>query len=207
MSWKRWCNIGAVKVIAHCIIVGQALEIRRVAVLHIVKAQRGGTFAGGGGVGRIFGAEVGGLRLPRRRLPARTPRPARAQPPPPRLLRRRRAGLPHRSPGRAAFDVAHHRNHHGDVGRLVDRPPQGRPDWDGNHPDPGTSSAPWKIYNIGNSHPEELTHVVSLLEKGLGMTATKEMLPMQPGDVEATYADVKDLENDVGFRPATPINS
>jgi len=89
--------------------------------------------------------------------------------------------------------------------RLIDRPPQGSPDWDGNQPDPGTSSAPWKIYNIGNSHPEELTHVVSLLEKGLGMTAIKEMLPMQPGDVEATYADVKDLENDIGFRPATPI--
>jgi UDP-glucuronate 4-epimerase len=89
--------------------------------------------------------------------------------------------------------------------RLVDRPPQARPDWDGNHPDPGTSSAPWKIYNIGNSRPEELTYVVSLLERGLGRTAVKEMLPMQPGDVEATYADVKDLENDVGFRPATSI--
>jgi UDP-glucuronate 4-epimerase len=89
--------------------------------------------------------------------------------------------------------------------RLIDRPPQGRPDWDGNQPDPGTSKAPWKIYNIGNSHPEELTHVVSLLEKGLGKTAIRQMLPMQPGDVEATYADVKDLENDVGFRPATSI--
>jgi UDP-glucuronate 4-epimerase len=89
--------------------------------------------------------------------------------------------------------------------RLIDRPPQARPDWDGSHPDPGNSSAPWKIYNIGNSHPEELTHVVALLEKNLGRSAIKEMLPMQPGDVAATYADVSDLENDIGFRPATPI--
>jgi UDP-glucuronate 4-epimerase len=91
------------------------------------------------------------------------------------------------------------------VVRLIDRPPQGRPDWDGNHPDPATSRAPWKIYNIGNNRPEELTYVVSLLEKEFGRSAVKDMLPMQPGDVEATYADVKDLENDVGFRPATPI--
>jgi UDP-glucuronate 4-epimerase len=91
------------------------------------------------------------------------------------------------------------------IARLIDRAPLGRPDWDGNKPDPGTSRAPWKIYNVGNSRPEELTHVVSLLEKEFGKTAIKEMLPMQPGDVEATYADVKDLESDIGFRPATPI--
>ena len=91
------------------------------------------------------------------------------------------------------------------IARLIDKPPQGRPDWDGNSPDPATSRAPWKIYNIGNSRPEELTHVVSLLEKEFCKTAIKDMLPMQPGDVEATYADVKDLENDIGFRPATPI--
>jgi UDP-glucuronate 4-epimerase len=91
------------------------------------------------------------------------------------------------------------------IARLIDHPPQGRPDWDGNRPDPATSRAPWKIYNIGNSRPEELTHVVALLEKEFGRTAIKDMLPMQPGDVEATYADVKDLENDIGFRPATPI--
>ena len=89
--------------------------------------------------------------------------------------------------------------------RLIDKPPQGRPDWDGSKPDPASSRAPWKIYNIGNSRPEELTAVVALLEKEFGKAAIKEMLPMQPGDVEATYADVKDLENDVGFRPATPI--
>lgn len=91
------------------------------------------------------------------------------------------------------------------VVRLIDRPPQGRADWDAAHPDPSSSSAPWKIYNIGNNRPEELTHVVSLLEKEIGRKAIKEMLPMQPGDVEATFADVADLARDVGFRPATSI--
>ena len=91
------------------------------------------------------------------------------------------------------------------VVRLIDRPPQGRPDWDANRPDPATSAAPWRIYNIGNNQPEELTYVISLLEKEFGKSAVKEMLPMQPGDVEATYADVADLERDIGFRPATPI--
>ncbi|WP_316168887.1 MULTISPECIES: NAD-dependent epimerase [unclassified Bradyrhizobium] len=89
--------------------------------------------------------------------------------------------------------------------RLIGRPPKGNPDWDGNRPDPATSRAPWMIYNIGNNRPEELTHVISLLEQEFGRTAIKEMLPMQPGDVEATYADVADLERDIGFRPATPI--
>src|SRR6266700_606811 len=89
--------------------------------------------------------------------------------------------------------------------RLLDHPPKGDPDWNGREPDPATSAAPWRIYNIGNSRPEELTYVISLLEKECGRTAVKEMLPMQPGDVEATYADVADLERDIGFRPATSI--
>jgi UDP-glucuronate 4-epimerase len=89
--------------------------------------------------------------------------------------------------------------------RLIDRAPRGLPDWDGSKPDLATSSAPWRIYNIGNNHPEELTYVVSLLEKELGRTAVRELLPMQAGDVEATYADISDLEKDIGFRPATPI--
>jgi UDP-glucuronate 4-epimerase len=89
--------------------------------------------------------------------------------------------------------------------RLIGRPPHGEPDWDGGKPDPATSKAPWKIYNIGNNHPEELTHVVSLLETEFGRTAEKEMLPMQPGDVEATYADITALERDIGFKPATRI--
>jgi UDP-glucuronate 4-epimerase len=91
------------------------------------------------------------------------------------------------------------------VVRLIGRPPQGRPDWDGNKPDPATSRAPWTVYNIGNNHPEELMHVISVLEREFGRTAVKEMLPMQPGDVEATYADVTDLERDIGFRPGTAI--
>lgn len=91
------------------------------------------------------------------------------------------------------------------VVRLMDRPPRGNPEWSGDKPDPASSAAPWKIYNVGNNRPEELTHVVSLLEKEFGRTAAKEMLPMQPGDVSATYADVEDLARDIGFRPATRI--
>ena len=86
--------------------------------------------------------------------------------------------------------------------RLIDRPPQGQ---SGPPADPASSSAPWKIYNVGNNHPEDLMDVVSLLEKEFGRTAIREMLPMQPGDVEATYADTAELERDIGFRPSTPI--
>jgi UDP-glucuronate 4-epimerase len=92
------------------------------------------------------------------------------------------------------------------VVRLIERPPQGNPNWSGQKPDPATSAAPWKIYNIGNNNPEDLMHVVSLLEKEFGRTvAAKEMLPMQPGDVPATYADIEDLAREIGFRPATTI--
>jgi UDP-glucuronate 4-epimerase len=91
------------------------------------------------------------------------------------------------------------------VMRLIDRPPQGNPAWSGARPDPASSAAPWKIYNIGNNRPEELLHVVALLEKEFGRTAKKEMLPMQPGDVPATYADIEDLARDIGFKPATTI--
>jgi UDP-glucuronate 4-epimerase len=91
------------------------------------------------------------------------------------------------------------------VVRLLDRPPRGNPNWSGEKPDPSSSAAPWKIYNIGNNKPEELIHVVSVLEKEFGRTATKEMLPMQPGDVPATYADIEDLARDIGFRPSTAI--
>jgi UDP-glucuronate 4-epimerase len=91
------------------------------------------------------------------------------------------------------------------VVRLLDHPPTGVADWDASRPDPATSRAPWTIYNIGNNRPEDLTHVVALLEKEFGRPAIREMLPMQPGDVEATYADVSDLERDIGFRPSTSI--
>jgi UDP-glucuronate 4-epimerase len=89
--------------------------------------------------------------------------------------------------------------------RLLDRPPQENPDWSGKKPDPSSSAAPWKIYNIGNNNPEELMHIVSLLAKEFERPVLKEMLPMQPGDVAATYADVTDLERDIGFRPETSI--
>jgi len=91
------------------------------------------------------------------------------------------------------------------VVRLIDRPPRGNPEWSDAKPDPATSTAPWKIYNIGNHRSEELMHVVSLLEKEFGRTAIKEMLPMQPGDVPATYADIEDLAREIGFAPALPI--
>jgi len=91
------------------------------------------------------------------------------------------------------------------VVRVSDRIPEPNPKWSGDQPDPGTSLAPYKIYNIGNNQPVELMHFIGTLEKCLGKTAEKNMMPMQLGDVPATYADVDDLMKDVGFRPATPI--
>jgi UDP-glucuronate 4-epimerase len=91
------------------------------------------------------------------------------------------------------------------VVRLIDRPAQGNPDWSGDRPDPATSRAPWRLYNIGNHRPVEVTIVVSLIEEALGRKAQRELLPMQPGDVPETYADVADLEAAVGFKPTTPI--
>ena len=90
--------------------------------------------------------------------------------------------------------------------RLIDRPPQGNSDWSGAKPDPGSSAAPWRVFNIGNNRPEELLNVVDILEKEFGRKATRELLPMQPGDVPATYADVDDLMREVDFRPSTTIN-
>jgi UDP-glucuronate 4-epimerase len=89
--------------------------------------------------------------------------------------------------------------------RLVARPPAGDPHWSGDEPDPGSSSAPWRVYNIGNNNPVELLDVVDLLEKSIGKKAIRELEPMQPGDVPATYADVDDLMRDVDFKPSTPI--
>jgi UDP-glucuronate 4-epimerase len=91
------------------------------------------------------------------------------------------------------------------VVRLVDRPSAGNPNFSGASPDAGSSSAPWCIYNIGNNKPIEILEVVRLLEEAIGKKAKRELLPMQPGDVPATYADVDDLMRDVNFRPATPI--
>ena len=91
------------------------------------------------------------------------------------------------------------------VVRLVDRAPSGNPKWSSETPDPGTSSAPWRIYNIGNNNPVELLEVVRLLEEKIGKKAKRKLLPMQPGDVPATFANVDDLMRDVDFKPATPI--
>jgi UDP-glucuronate 4-epimerase len=91
------------------------------------------------------------------------------------------------------------------VVRLVTMPPQPDPAWSGEHPDPATSRAPWRIYNIGNSRPLELLDVVSTIEAAVGRPAVRELLPMQPGDALETYADCTDLERAVGFRPSTPI--
>lgn len=91
------------------------------------------------------------------------------------------------------------------VVRCVDHVPSGDPDWSGLSPDPSSSKAPWKIYNIGNSNPVELMEFIQMLEKALGKTAEKILLPMQPGDVESTFADVSDLERDIGYRPEVGI--
>ncbi len=91
------------------------------------------------------------------------------------------------------------------VVRLVDRRPAGDPNFSSASPNPGSSNAPWRVYNIGNNKPVELLEVVRLLEEALGKKAKRELLPMQPDDVPATYADVEDLVREVDFRPATPI--
>jgi len=89
--------------------------------------------------------------------------------------------------------------------RVMDRPPAANPSWDAALPDPGGSGAPYRLYNMGNDQPVELLTVIQCLERALGRTAEKRMLPMQPGDVPATWADVSDLVRDTGFRPATGI--
>ena len=91
------------------------------------------------------------------------------------------------------------------VMRVTDRVAARNLDWNGAEPDPGTSRAPYRLYNIGNNQPVELMHLIACLETSLGRTAVKNFLPMQPGDVPATYADVDDLVRDCGFKPGTPI--
>ena len=91
------------------------------------------------------------------------------------------------------------------VVRVMGRLPQANSAWSGDAPDPGTSAAPYKVYNIGNNNPVELTKFIEVIEDVLGKKAKKELLDIQPGDVAATYADVDDLMKDVGFKPATPI--
>jgi len=89
--------------------------------------------------------------------------------------------------------------------RTADRTPTPDPSWDGDKPDPATSYTPYRLYNIGNHSPVELDAFIGEVEKALGMTAERRLMPLQPGDVPATCADVDDLQRDVGFAPSTPL--
>ncbi len=93
------------------------------------------------------------------------------------------------------------------VVRVMHHTPEANPRWSGDHPDPATSPAPYKLYNIGNNNSVELEHFIQTVEQALGKKAHKRYLPLQPGDVPCTYAEVDDLQNDVGFRPSTPIET
>ncbi len=93
------------------------------------------------------------------------------------------------------------------VRRVIDVVPRGDLEGSKAPPSPATAKAPYRVYNIGNNRPEDLMRVIGLLETALGIEAVKEMLPMQPGDVPATYADVADLTAATGFRPETPIEA
>ena len=89
--------------------------------------------------------------------------------------------------------------------RVLDRPAPVNPKWDGANPDPGSSKAPWRVYNIGNNSPVELMDYIAAIEKALNRKATLDLLPLQPGDVPDTYADVTDLVTEFGYRPQTPV--
>jgi len=113
------------------------------------------------------------------------------------------------------IDVFNHGKHRRDftyiddivegVLRVLDKVATPNPDWDSAAPDPATSMAPWRLYNIGSNKPIELMHYIETLERCLGRTAEKIFLPMQAGDVPETYADVAALIRDVGYQPATPV--
>jgi len=113
------------------------------------------------------------------------------------------------------IDVFNHGHHKRDftyvddivegVVRTLDKPARPDPGWNSDHPDPATSSAPFRIYNIGNNRPIELLRYIELIEECLGRKARKNFLPLQPGDVPETCADIEDLTREVGYRPATPV--
>jgi len=113
------------------------------------------------------------------------------------------------------IDVFNYGNHRRDftyiddiaqgVVRAADRVATANPQWDSDAPDPGTSKAPYRLYNIGNNQPVELGRYIECIERSLGRKAQKNLLPLQPGDVPDTFADIEDLERDVGYRPATPV--
>jgi UDP-glucuronate 4-epimerase len=89
--------------------------------------------------------------------------------------------------------------------KVLDKPPQGDPSWSGQSPDPSKSRAPYRLYNIGNNSPVELMDFIEAIEKSVRRKAKKNFLPLQPGDVPATWADVDDLVNDFGYAPSVRI--
>lgn len=113
------------------------------------------------------------------------------------------------------IDVFNHGNHCRDftyiddivegVSRTLDKIAEPNTDWSSDNPDPGTSASPYRVYNIGSNNPVKLMDYINVLEQCLGKTATKNMLPLQAGDVPNTYADVSDLVKDIGYKPTTPI--
>ncbi|MFV8571153.1 NAD-dependent epimerase [Marinobacter sp. SBS5] len=113
------------------------------------------------------------------------------------------------------IDVFNHGQHRRDftyiddivegVIRTLDHVAEPNPEWSGAQPDPGTSKAPYRIYNIGSNSPVELSRFIEIIEERVGKKAQKNLLPLQPGDVPATYANVDDLINDVDYKPATPV--
>jgi UDP-glucuronate 4-epimerase len=113
------------------------------------------------------------------------------------------------------IDVFNYGNHRRDftyiddivegVVRVMAKLPEPDPAWSGDAPDPATSRASWRVYNIGNNEPVELMRYIEVLEDCLGMEAEKNMLPLQPGDVPDTYADTTALTDDVGYKPSTPV--
>jgi UDP-glucuronate 4-epimerase len=110
------------------------------------------------------------------------------------------------------FNRGHHRRDFTYIDDIVagvllclDHVAQPNPDWSGLDPDPASSSAPWRIYNIGRGEPVELMHYIDLMEQALGGKTERELLPAQPGDVEETYADIVSLVNDTGYQPVVSI--
>jgi len=93
------------------------------------------------------------------------------------------------------------------VVRTLDSVPEANPDWNGDAPDTATSAAPWRLYNIGNNEPVELRHYIKVLEDCLGIEARQNLLPLQPGDVPDTYAEVSDLVRDIGYKPQTSVET
>ena len=113
------------------------------------------------------------------------------------------------------IDVYNHGHHKRDftyvddivegIVRVLDKPATPSPKWSSDDPDPATSSAPYRLYNIGSNNPVDLLKYIDVLEKALGRRATRRLLPLQPGDVPDTYANVDALIDDVGYRPTTPV--